>query len=82
METIFEPTEKIQRKILRLLLSGQVLTTLTGNQLASTVDFRKAISVLRQKGYPISDEWSTNPNNTKRFKRYFFDETYLKQAQK
>lgn len=70
--------EKIRQKILSLLLSGEVLTTLTGNLLANTVDFRKAVSDLRRKGVKINDRWDTNPNNGKRFKRYFLDAEYLK----
>lgn len=72
--------QKIRVIILQSLLAGETLTTLTGNQLASTVDTRKVISLLRQKGYPIRDKWDTNPNNNKRFKRYFLDQNYLKQV--
>lgn len=71
-------SEKIQNKILQLFLSGKTLTTLEGNLLANTVDYRKNISTLRQKGYRILDKWDVNPNNNKRFKRYWLDPEYIK----
>lgn len=76
----YSTSTSIKRKLLKALLMGEELTTLTGNHLASTVDFRKSISELRKKGYPIRDKWDTNPNNNKRFKRYFLDQNYLKQV--
>jgi hypothetical protein len=69
--------QKIQTKILCQLLAGKALTTLTGNDLANTVDFRKAISLLRHKGYPILDEWIKNER--KRYKRYWLSPEYKNQ---
>ena len=71
MELPITTKSEIQRAILRSLLAGEVLTTLTGNETASTVDFRKAVSILRGKGVPISDRWTQNANNKKRYKEYF-----------
>lgn len=68
--------EKIQNRIFKLLKSGEVLTTFTGNKLAHTVDFRKAISVLRSKGFPIQDQWEKN--GRKRFKKYWISPENIK----
>jgi len=66
--------DKIQTRILKSLLAGDILSTLTGNLLANTVDFRKAISDLRRKGFPINDKWETN--GRKRFKKYWLSPEY------
>lgn len=68
--------EKIQKRIQKLLLAGETLTTFTGNKLAHTVDFRKAVSVLRSKGIPILDAWEKN--GRKRYKRYWVSPEYIK----
>ncbi len=68
--------EKIQKRIQKLLLSGETLTTFTGNKLAHTVDFRKAVSDLRRKGLPILDAWEKN--GRKRYKRYWINPEYIK----
>jgi hypothetical protein len=68
--------EKIQKRVQKILLSGETLTTFTGNKLAHTVDFRKAVSVLRSKGIPIQDQWVKS--GRKRFKEYWINPEYIK----
>lgn len=68
--------EQIQKRIETLLLSGQILTSYTGNHLGHTVDFRKVISVLRSKGIPIQDQWEKN--GKKRYKKYWISSEYIK----
>ena len=45
----------VTAKVLRIFLSGQKVTAFGVNQAVGFNDARKAISTLRQSGYPIAD---------------------------
>lgn len=59
---------------------GEHLTTLTGNQVGHTVDFRKVVSELRDDGFPIKDYWEKAPDGRK-FKVYYLEMQRLKQSE-
>lgn len=51
---------------------GEHLTTLTGNQVGHTVDFRKVVSELRDEGLPIKDYWE-KASDGRKFKVYYLE---------
>ena len=63
------PASEIKQAIRNAFKRGEKLTTLTGNILGHTVDFRKIVSDLRREGMNIVDYWTKE--NGKRFKVYF-----------
>jgi hypothetical protein len=63
---------RVKQTILNLLLSGKILTSRQGNTLAKTSDFRKAVSVLRREGWPITDKWVYT--NEGQYKEYWLKE--------
>lgn len=56
------------------------LTTLTGNQIGHTVDFRKVVSELRDEGFQIKDYWEKAPDGRK-FKIYYHEMQSPKQSE-
>lgn len=73
MNTIDAPKQRIKAA----LLAGIRLTTAQGNRLASTVDFRKIISRLREEGLEIKDFWNIRKDRegrtVARYKTYYID---------
>lgn len=73
MNTIDAPKQRIKAA----LLAGIRLTTAQGNRLASTVDFRKIISRLRDEGLEIKDFWNIRKDRegrtVARYKTYYID---------
>ena len=73
MNTINAPKQRIKAA----LLAGIRLTTAQGNRLASTVDFRKIISRLREEGLEIKDFWNIRKDRegrtVARYKTYYID---------
>lgn len=73
MNTIYAPKQWIKAA----LLAGIRLTTAQGNRLASTVDFRKIISRLREEGLEIKDFWNIRKDRegrtVARYKTYYID---------
>ena len=73
MNTIDAPKQRIKAA----LLGGIRLTTAQGNRLASTVDFRKIISRLREEGLEIKDFWNVRKDcegrTVARYKTYYID---------
>lgn len=73
MNTIDAPKQRIKAA----LLAGIRLTTAQGNRLASTVDFRKIISRLRDEGLEIKDFWNVRKDRegrtVARYKTYYID---------
>lgn len=73
MNTIDAPKQRIKAA----LLAGIRLTTAQGNRLASTVDFRKIISRLREEGLEIKDFWNIRKDREgrtiARYKTYYID---------
>lgn len=73
MNTIDAPKQRIKAA----LLAGIRLTTAQGNRLASTVDFRKIISRLREEGLEIKDFWNIRKDRegrtVVRYKTYYID---------
>ena len=71
MNTIDAPKQRIKAA----LLAGIRLTTAQGNRLASTVDFRKIISRLREEGLEIKDFWNIRKDRegrtVARYKTYY-----------
>lgn len=63
------PASEIKQTIREAFRRGEELTTLTGNIIGHTVDFRKIVSDLRAEGMNIVDYWKQD--NGKRFKVYF-----------
>lgn len=59
---------------------GERLTTLTGNQIGHTVDFRKVVSELRDEGFQIKDYWDKAPDGRK-FKIYYHEMQSPKQSE-
>lgn len=73
MNTIDAPKQRIKAA----LLAGIRLTTAQGNRLASTVDFRKIISRLREEGLEIKDFWNIRKDRegrtVARYKTYYIN---------
>ena len=57
-------------KVLEALLQRKYITARDGYSLG-TNDVRKNISILRNKGHKIADEWTVNPHTKTRYKKYF-----------
>jgi hypothetical protein len=61
--------QTIEKTLRGRLLNGEIITVSSGNYIAHTTETRKAISILRAKGYPISDAW--RKSDKKHWKEYF-----------
>lgn len=53
------------------LNAGNTITVLEATIILRTVDLRQYITQLRREGLPITDEWQTNEQTKKRFKKYW-----------
>ena len=56
--------------VLDYLEKNKTITTFECFEELQIVDLQKAIQLLRQEGYNITDKWLVNENTGKRFKRY------------
>lgn len=56
--------------VLDYLEKNKTITTFECFEELQIVDLQKAIQLLRQDGYNITDKWLVNENTGKRFKRY------------
>ena len=56
--------------VLDYLEKNKTITTFECFKELQIVDLQKAIQLLRQEGYNITDKWLVNENTGKRFKRY------------
>lgn len=72
--------ESDKKKILNHLLAGLSLTKAEAYRLGYGISLNSRISELRQRGYPIKDQWITKTNadgKELRFKSYFFDSDFI-----
>lgn len=53
--------------------AGMRMTTAEGNDVGSTVDFRKIVSMLKQEGFEIDSYW--NGKDGRRWKTYYHTAT-------
>lgn len=60
--------QKLQ--VLEYLEKNKTITTFECFEKLQIVDLQKAIQLLRQEGYNISDKWLVNQDTGKRFKKY------------
>jgi hypothetical protein len=56
--------------VLDYLERNKTITTFECFEQLQIVDLQKAIQLLRQEGYNITDKWLVNENTGKRFKKY------------
>lgn len=56
--------------VLDYLEKNNTITTFECFEELQIVDLQKAIQLLRQEGYNITDKWLVNENTGKRFKKY------------
>lgn len=56
--------------VLDYLEKNKTITTFECFEKLQIVDLQKAIQLLRQEGYNITDKWLVNKNTGKRFKKY------------
>ena len=71
--------ESLEKKIRAHFEAGHSLTVVDCLNQFRTIELRKIVSTLRREGLAIDDEWVTNPNSKKKFKRYFLrKESWIK----
>lgn len=76
---------QLEQKSPKLLIKqaferGEHLTTVTGNQIGHTVDFRKVVSELRDEGFLIKDYWE-KASDGRKFKVYYHEMQSPKQSE-
>lgn len=60
-------------RIKSAFIAGMRMTTAEGNEVGSTVDFRKIVSMLKQEGFEVDSYW--NDKNGRRWKTYYHPTT-------